>query len=237
MLLRKLLITSSVFCGAYLSAITIAQANLLTNGSFESPVVTGGTFSNFNSGSVLITGWTVTGPQVSIVSGTFVQGALFPAFDGAQWLDLTGLNSNTIEGVTQTVATIPGNTYQLSYAIGTTAASGFGPSSTVNVLINSAAAFSDTTSTANQTIQVWQTFAHTFVASGAFTSLTFLNGDSGADNDNGLDNVVLLDLGVINGNPSPVPEPASIVLFIVGVAGLGLGLMIQKARTRRVICQ
>ena len=229
---RKLVIVGiTVFCGAYLFAFSIAQANLLTNGSFELPLVPAGSFTNFNSGSVLITGWTVTGPQVSIVSGTFVQGASFPAADGAQWLDLTGLSSNTIEGVTQAVTTIPGNTYQLSYSIGTTAATGFGPSSTVNVLINSVATFSDTTSTANQTTQVWTTFTHTFVASGALTSLTFLNGDSSADNDNGLDNVVLLNLGV-NGTPSPVPEPSSMLLLLVGTAGLVLTRKIrQEARS------
>ena len=220
-LYRKLLITSiSVLCGAYLSSASIAQANLLNNGSFESPLVTVGSFTLFNSGSVLITGWTVTGPQVAIVSGAFVQGGSFPAADGDQWLDLTGLNSNTEEGVTQSVATIAGNTYQLSYAIGNTTFGVFGTTSTVNVLINSAQTFSDTNSTLSPDTQNWQTFTHTFVASGASTSLTFLNGDPSTDNNNGLDNVVLLDLGVI-GTPT-VPEPASIMLFILGVAGLAL---------------
>jgi hypothetical protein len=37
-LFRKLLITGiGVFCGAYLSSTSVAQANLLANGSFESP--------------------------------------------------------------------------------------------------------------------------------------------------------------------------------------------------------
>ena len=92
---HKLLITStSVFCAAFLSASSLAHANLLTNESFETPVVTAGSFTTFATGSALITGWTVTGPQsthVAIVSTSFAQaGVTFQAGDGIQWLDLTG---------------------------------------------------------------------------------------------------------------------------------------------------
>ena len=59
------------------------HANLLVNGSFETPVVPVGSFSNFLSGSTAITGWTVFGPAVSVVSGSFTSGVLsFPAQDG-----------------------------------------------------------------------------------------------------------------------------------------------------------
>ena len=65
---------------------TSAQANLIVNGSFETPVVPVGSFTNFGSGSTGITGWTVIGPEASIVSGTFSQNGLnFPAQDGVQW--------------------------------------------------------------------------------------------------------------------------------------------------------
>ena len=83
---------------------------VVLNGSFEDPLVTVNSFSNFNSGSNAITGWTVMGPagsHVSIVSGTFLAPA-FPAEDGAQWLDLTGNGSNQLEGVQQTLATTAG---------------------------------------------------------------------------------------------------------------------------------
>src|SRR5580704_14235100 len=74
------------------------QADSITNGSFESPVVPVGGFTNFGNGSVLIPGWTVIGAPggVSIVSGSFTQnGISFPAEDGAQWLDLTGDGTNS----------------------------------------------------------------------------------------------------------------------------------------------
>src|SRR4030095_17013629 len=121
------------------------------------------------------------------------------------------------------------NTYQLSYMIGNTTFTGFGPTSRVDVLINNAFAFGDTNSTASPTIQNWQTFPHTFFASGALTSLTFLNADGPPDNNNGLDNVVLLDLGA-SGTPTPVPEPASMMLFMVGMVGPGLTRKMRKPR-------
>jgi len=99
-----------------------------------------------------LTGWTVFGPAgqaVSIVSGSFSQaGVSFPAQDGAQWVDLTGFNNNSTEGVSQSVATTVGHQYQLSYFTGNTTGGGiFGSTSTVDVLLNGVLAFTDTNST------------------------------------------------------------------------------------------
>ena len=97
----------------------VARGNLITNGSFETPVVPVGGFTNYLSGSTLITGWTVVGPEASIVNGSYVSlGELFPAKDGVQWLDLTGDLSNAVEGVQQTVTTTPGTSYTLSFWVG-----------------------------------------------------------------------------------------------------------------------
>ena len=100
---------------------------LVANGSFETPVVPVGSFSNFLTGSTAITGWTVFGPAVSVVSGSFTSGALsFPAQDGVQWLDLTGPTSGPSEGVNQTVTTTAGQTYNLSFYVGNIVGGGFG---------------------------------------------------------------------------------------------------------------
>ena len=207
-----------------LTAGPLANANLLLNGSFETPVVTPGTFTNFAVGSGLLTDWTVFGPAgtvVSIVSGSFTQnGVSFPAQDGTQWLDLTGLNSNSTEGVSQAVATTAGDQYQLSYYIGNTTGGGiFGSSSTVDVLLNGALAFADTNSTVSSATQNWEQFTRTFIASGASTTIGFRNADPASDNDNGLDNVVLTDLGP---PVAGVPEPSTLLLLGSGLVGLGL---------------
>jgi hypothetical protein len=89
---------------ALLSAIPFsAQANLLTNGGFESPTAPNGNFTSFATGSVLTPGWTVTGPagtSVSIVNTAFTQnGVTFQAGDANQWLDLRGAGVNSTEGL------------------------------------------------------------------------------------------------------------------------------------------
>src|ERR1700722_13443831 len=84
-------------------------ANLIKNGSFETPVANTGSYLVYSTGDTFA-GWKVVGAagNVGIVSGTFEQnGFTFPAVKGAQWLDLTGV-SNSATGVQQTVATTAG---------------------------------------------------------------------------------------------------------------------------------
>ncbi len=208
---------------ALLFGAASAQAtNPIANGTFDTPVVAPGTFTNFNVGSTALTGWSVTGPgsgaNVSIVSGTFTQnGVTFEAAPGNnQWLDLTGDGSNSTEGVSQVVSTTPGTQYSVSFFIGNTTGGGiFGTTSTVDVFVNgSETAF--TNSQVNATGLTWQQFTDTFVATGTSTRLLFQNGDPGNDNSNGLDNIVL----TADGTVTHVPEPATLSLFGLGLAGM-----------------
>lgn len=90
-----------------------ARANLIVNGSFETPAVPVGGSASYGYGSTSITGWTTTTAyQNSVVSGSFSQnGISYPAEDGSQWLDL----DNDLE---QTVATTIGDVYTLSFWLG-----------------------------------------------------------------------------------------------------------------------
>jgi len=74
-------------------------------------------------------------------------------------------------------------------------------------------------------MQNWQAFQHTFVAGSASTVLSFINGDPGGDNTNGLDNIVLVDLGPTVG---AVPEPETYATMLAGLA-----LMASSARAGR----
>ena len=174
-----------------------ADAASILNGSFETPAVPVGGFTSFASGSNAITDWTVVGPSgsVAIVSGTFTQfGFTFPAQDGVQWLDLTGVGSNTTDGVQQTVATTPGALYDLSFFVSNISNPGglFGTTSTVGVQIDGGPVVSFTNSGGGgSTSQVWQQFTLALTATAATTSITFINQDPSSDNNNGLDNVSL----------------------------------------------
>ncbi len=199
---------------AILSSLSSAWAVPLTNGSFEVPTVTPGTFSNFLTGSTAISGWTVFGPAVSIVSGSFSTGRFsFPAQDGKQWLDLTGPTSGPIQGVEQTVTTTPGQTYDLSFYVGNVAGGGFGTTSTVGVLINGSLLASKTNSTPGTTLN-WELFTISFTAASASTVVAFENLDPIGDQSNGLDNISLAPTNA-------VPEPGTFLLFGTGLAGFG----------------
>lgn len=197
-----------------------AGANLITNGSFEAPLVPAGGFTNFLSGSTAITGWAVVGPEASIVNGTYASfGLTFPAEDGKQWLDLTGDGSNTLEGVEQTVATTPGATYDLSYFVGNQVNPGgpYGTTSTVEVLVDGSVIQKATNSKgAGGAVQVWQQFATSFVAASSSTNIEFLNLDPPTDNTNGLDNVVLTP----GTSTTSTPEPSTFGLFALGLCAL-----------------
>jgi hypothetical protein len=89
--------------------------------------------------------------------------------------------------------------------------------------LNGVATFSHKNSEINQTGLTWKQFTDVFVATGASTTITFLNGDMAFDSSNGLDNIDLLDIG-------PAPEPASVMLLASGLAGLGL---LRRRRPKR----
>ena len=212
-----------------------ARANLVTNGSFETttPAVGAGTCGVFGSGSTGVTGWTVVGnagTSIAVCNTTFAQfGISFPAEEGSNPVDLTGLSSNSpTEGLQQAVATAIGHSYTLSFFVGNvnSPSTGFGVTSTVDVFANgtSLGAFTNSCTTCTTT-WAWQQFSHTFTATSASTTLTFLNGDPPTDNANGLDNVSLVDNG-----PAGAPEPSSVLLF-------GSGLIAMAAMARRLRCR
>ena len=187
----------------------VQSASLLTNASFETPTVPVAGEANFNTGSTGITGWTVVGPQVSIVSGSTTQlGFTLSAEDGTQWLDLTGNGTNSdLDGVTQSLPTAVGTTYTLSYFVGNIVNPGgpLGTSSTVNVYVNGTLIQVAANTGAGAAIN-WEQFQTPFIASSSLTAITFRNGDPATDNLNGLDNVVV---------NAATPEPSSLPVFTV----------------------
>jgi len=161
------------------------------------------------------------GANIGVVSTTFTQSGLqFVSKDGNNWVDLTGLDINSTEGVSQAIATTIGDSYTLTFYVGNvdSPTTGFGSTSTVHVLANGGllGSFTNNCTTTCTTTQQWQMFTTTFTATTSSTTLAFLNADPSNDNDNGLDNVSLVD----NGPATTAPEPSSVALLASGLFGL-----------------
>src|SRR5437868_10583689 len=78
------------------AAVQADAANLVKNGSFETPIVPDGGYTTYNTGDSF-TGWTVVGDpgNVAVVSGDLMYcGHQFTAKKGKQLFDLTGNTNN-----------------------------------------------------------------------------------------------------------------------------------------------
>ena len=224
------------------AAVPAAHANLILNGSFESPIVPSSSLScgiAFNTqcqgfyshnqinppvaGPFDIGAWSVVGkggaPGVAVVmqlGNGYTENALrFDAQDGAQSLDLTGEGNQGANGIKQSIATVIGGHYFLSFYLGREdpLAPGYeiGPSA-LDLILNQDAPvnFVATATVANDI--AWTQFTYGFTATAAMTTIAFLNATGVGNNFAGVDNVDL----------EAIPEPASLALLGLGLSGLFL---------------
>lgn len=217
----QMLMASSLALGA-----APVLANLIVNGSFETPVVPAGGFVTYPAGSTAITGWTVvgTGPDsASVVSTSFMQsGVTFQAQDGQQWIDLAGYVSNAqTSGVTQNIATTPLQLYKVSFYVGSATDGGFFFPTSVDLSVDGGPRVRFTNPIAPSNMLDWQQFTVPFVATGTSTSITFYNGGPSNNFLSAIDNVVI----------EGIPEPSTGVLALVTF--VASALMIRKKRRPR----
>jgi hypothetical protein len=200
-----------------LDSPAVSYANLLTDGSFENTT----NFSNTGNDTMILQpgnstampGWTVVGTgnaELAWIGPSNPYGIPLMASDGSYFLDLTGYNNGApYGGVEQTIATTVGTTYRLSFDQGDDQGDngGFTESAITASAAGSAQTFFSSTSG-------WTTQTLNFTATGSTTTIS-LTGAQGWSYI-GLDNVVVTGTG-----SNTVPEPASVALLGVGVAGLG----------------
>jgi hypothetical protein len=217
---RRLLIAACALSAGY------AQANLLTNGSFEN---TGGTFvgdsnlvDQISSGSMTIPGWTATNgvPTAWIENGNPYG---ISASNGSFFLDLTNYaNFGTYGAVTQSVTGLTvGASYVLTFDLGYGGNSTlFGGPVTVRATAgNSSGIFTSGSGTPNPAVWDGETF--NFTAASATEALTITGLSTTGGFYIGIDNADL-ELATV----APVPEPGTIVLL--GTLLLGFGWLVRR---------
>ncbi|MEX0641791.1 MAG: DUF642 domain-containing protein [Pirellulales bacterium] len=184
-------------------------ANLIVNGSFETPTVPAGSFTNYLGGSSAITGWTVVGVDTSVTNATAVQnGITFQAQDGIQWADLSAVNSNSMtNGVTQSISTTISQLYEISFYVGSATDNGLFFPSIVDLSIDGGTRVSYTNPNAPTNMLDWRLFTVNFTATNSTTNLTFFDGGASNNYLSGLDNVSV----------NAVPEPNTAVLGMLGI--------------------
>ena len=192
-----------------------AGAQIVTNGSFETPPAPAGSFTTLSGNA--ITGWTISANNVDHIGAGFWQHA-----DGSQSLDMNG-NAGPAT-LFQDLTLNPGDLYRLSFAMSENSAGG--PDiKTMTVSIGSfdfgTFAF-DNPAESFQNMN-WQTFTRDFTANAGTMRLTFTSTTGQCCAGPALDAVSVTRL-----RGTAVPEPATVALF-----GGGLGLLGVVARRRR----
>ena len=194
---------------------SICYAQLVVNGSFEDGYTGNGVGFIPNVSGSTIPGWTAS--DVDWI------GALWQANAGLNSIDLSGAGKGWIR---QTITTLPGTSYVLSFAL---AGNPDGPpdKKQLDVLVNSVSLVGNSllefdTKDRSRTNMGWLTFAYGFTASGSTTTIRF-ESNTGGSYGPAIDSVQVETTAIV----VPTPEPSLLCLLAGGM----LGLVAMRRRT------
>ncbi len=213
--LFRLACAAAALCAG--SSAQAAGPNLFVNGSFESP---GSSYVELGAGSTFITGWTTVLSGVEYFSPSS-QG-VGAAADGSYVVDLANFTFLTGGGLEQSVATVPGQSYDVSFSAGNSLSSGRTGTGIIKVTLNGVAASTQTfaTAVATSATMAWAVRSFSFVATGSSTVVRFWNDQN--------PNQFFADLDGVSVAAS-VPEAHSWVMLAAGL--VGIGACVRRRRT------
>lgn len=189
-----------------------AQANLLSNGGFEDPVLAAGTYLNLVPGAEPAGfGWVVLADGVDVFTDG-VLGTLVVAAEGVQALDLVGFGSTG--GIAQSFMTTWGQPYRLSFQYANNPISTGEAAASLQVGNGEETLLSDLVVHSGSSTGGlgWTSYQADFIGTGGALTLSFqttLGGSNGG---------IVIDAVAI----SAVPEPSAAGLWLLGLAAGGL---------------
>jgi hypothetical protein len=208
-----------------------AQANLISNGSFETASdgssLPTGNGESLPNGSTAIADWTVFGGPandgVAWLPNSNGYGPTTPF--GSYFLDLTGyFDHPPYFGVEQTISTVVGQNYSLTFDLGVDQSSGIynGPIGVTASAGSTSHVFNNYNPEGEGS--QWGAFILSFTATSTSTLIS-IQGEQG-DQYIGLDNVA------VNGAAPSTPETSTWGMMLIGFAGFGF-VGYRRAKTNK----
>lgn len=185
---------TTILAAIALSVLCATSVPAQVNGSFEDGL-TPGSFMTLTAGQTNITGWSIDFGSIDYV------GTHWFASDGYRSIDLNGVEAGQIS---QTFATTPGVTYEVSFDM--SGNPGGGPEGKVMSVYAGATApqtFEYLIGNNAPQFMAWATHTYTFTAVGTETTLVFASLTEGFDGP-ALDRVTVT---AVSQPPTPTPSP------------------------------